>query len=476
MMPYALSGCHQNSATRRQTDQYAAPKGGLSPQFVLVTDEPQQWIGSTPSRRLPKGKGWLRAVRFMVSAGFHPRATETTLRVARDLARRVSPGTATVAYCLDGMTRRLRLSRRCITQHVQVLRELGLLAWAERGNSRRNALRRRAGFGPGTGFRACATIYAVVAPRVWDDAMGRRISGEGYDSRVCGVTDEGREREIAEVRAHHEVPDQPVDNPEMTPVDNGGSCTPSVLVPQPRTSGTRRRGENKDKSRQRATRPRKTSSTNSRTTAGSTGWTARQTAYAIEETRFVQLYTWWTQGACPRQLAYVLRPFFKAGWAGPDIARELARWTVPLRPQHVPGYVAAELRRRANTGLLYLPDGLVTPYRTAPASEGRYDAWKAERAAEMDERWLKTWHLREEARKATPKARTTGRRWRAVGDASAVLCTTEELKKVIKNTGPILAMETVWQEHDEAVEARLKEEGRYDVWELAPAEPCGPHD
>lgn len=472
-MPHARTGCHQNSATRRQSDPHAAPKGGTYAQFALVTDESQQWISATSSRRLPKGKGWLRAVQFMVGAGFHPKANETTLRVARDLARRVSPGTATVAYCLDGMMRRLRLSRRCIAQHVRVLRELGLLAWAEKGSSLRNALRRRADFGPGTGFRASATIYAVVAPQVWDDAMGRRIDGEGYGARVCGVTPEGREREIAEVRARHEAPDQPVDNSEMTPVENGGPCTPSVLVPQPRTSGNRRGGGSKDKPRQRAARPRKTPPTSTR---GSTGWTARQTAYAIEETRFVQLYTWWTQGACPRQLAYVLRPFFKAGWAGPDIARELARWTVPLRPQHVPGYVAAELRRRANTGLLYLPDGLVTPYRSAPAAEGRYDAWKAQHAAEAEARWLRTQHLREAARKATPKARTKGWRWLAVGDASAVLCTTKELEKVMKASGPIQAMETVWQEHDEAVEARLKEEGRYDGWELAPAEPRGPHD
>ncbi|MEU1824258.1 hypothetical protein ABZ502_17745 [Streptomyces abikoensis] len=80
----------------------------------------------------------------MVAAGARRGANGTTVRIAQDIADRMHRSKdGTVAYCLASMQQRLRLSERCIALHVAILRELGLLAWVERGSSMRNALRTR---------------------------------------------------------------------------------------------------------------------------------------------------------------------------------------------------------------------------------------------------------------------------------------------------------------------------------------------
>ena len=88
---------------------------------------------------------------------------------------------------------------------------------------------------------------------------------------------------------------------------------------------------------------------------GSTGWSAGEAALAMAQARSVQLHTWWSQGSCVRKFAYALRPLFTAGWTWEECARELGRWTVPLRPRHVASYIAAEIRRRVATACCTCP-------------------------------------------------------------------------------------------------------------------------
>uniref|UniRef100_UPI003F499081 hypothetical protein n=1 Tax=Streptomyces chartreusis TaxID=1969 RepID=UPI003F499081 len=238
----------------------------------------------------------------------------------------------------------------------------GLIAYVEHG-SKRNALRSRHGarWKKEHGYRGTATLFAALAPRVWDEAMGRRIRGQGYKARMVGVTPAGRILAVAcaEDQRWHRADGQP-----SRPVDNSRPCTPSVEVPKPHTTVAVVE-EITDSTRKRTCRKKGDRRHRGK---GSTNWTAARTAAAMQEARYVRLHTWWTQGSCIRQLAYALRPCFEAGWTWEEVARELARWTVPLRPRHVASYVASELRRRVNTGQLHLPDGLIAPYRQPKTS------------------------------------------------------------------------------------------------------------
>ncbi|AWI32661.1 hypothetical protein [Streptomyces tirandamycinicus] len=465
MMPHARARCQPIPATRRQMNDADAPAETAVLGFSLVRSEAEQWVSRTRSRRIRRRGEWLRAVTCMVAGGFRKGANATTILVAEDIADRMPRSKdGTVAYCLAGMVQRLRLSKRCIAMHVQILRELGLLAWAEQGSSQRNALRTRLGdaFGPGVGFKRTATIYAPVAPPAWDEAMGHRIEGEGYGARLQGVTDAGRERAIGDARDRHE---DRARGSSQSPVDNAGSCTPSVVVPQPRTSRSVDGGF-KDRPRRRAARSQ-TSLTHR--AKGSTGWTPRQAAYAMAQSEFVALHTWWAQSSCRRQLAFALRPFFAAGWSGEEVARELARWSVPLRPRHVASYVRSEIRRRVNSGALFLPDGSVAPYRQAASDDGRYQGWLARRRSEAEERWSQTASLRETARAAVPQGVRRARRVpRGLADArpDRVLCTSDELRAAMEKAPRFRSGEELWAEIEELSEVRRAHAGA--TWEFHP--------
>lgn len=479
-MPHARVRCQPDPTARRQIDTATTlPDVPETVGFLVVAEHGEQWITRTASRRIKTRKDWMKAVRWMVKAGFRPGANETTIRIAQDIANRMGRSKhGHVAYCQEGMIRRLQLSERCVAKHVAILRELGLLAWVEQGSSRRNALRPRYGanFRRGDGFARTATIYAPVAPRVWDDAMGRRVTGEGYWARVPGLTERGRQRAIDEAReearpsvtipAQRRADDdvQAGTSTDSSPVDNSGACTPSVELPKPRRTATVSGGKNY-RPRRGAARPKESESElRGRRERGSTGWSPQRTAHVMAEARFVQLHTWWAQGTCVRQLAFALRPLFAAGWSWEDCVRELGRWQVPLRPRHVASYVGSEVRRRVNQGVLSLPDGSVAPYRKAPADESGerhrelYAGWKAY----ADRRTAETEAVRRLVRSFVPNAGPhKGRRLpRGPEDARPenVLLDHEEIQRLTASSAPVRSGEDLWAEAGERAEARLSAE------------------
>ncbi|MDW4912517.1 hypothetical protein [Streptomyces californicus] len=394
----------------------------------------------------------------------------TTIRVAEDIAARMHRSKdGTVAYCQAAMQKRLGLSERCVAAHIAILRELGLLVWVEKGSSLRNSLRSRRGeaFGPGMGFQRSATIYAPVAPPAWDEAMGHRIDGTGYEARLYGVTEEGRAQAVAQAQDDQQ-------EHQLKPVDNSGSCTPSVSVPQPRNTPASS-GSSQDTARTRAQQASNRRSTNRHRAKGSTAFTPQQAAYFIQETRFVKLHTWWTQGSCARQLAHALRPLYSAGWSAEDCARELARWNVPLRPRHVAGYVASEIRRRANIGALGLPDGSVRPYRQVPVRETseaeRRGAMAAKWLAEYGPAWESSAEIRRMCRERLRAHQTPGcrqdRRRTALAEAQPerVLLTSAEIEKLHARFGPFRSGEDLWAEAEQKAAARAQGP----TWETAPA-------
>ncbi|MGW4784866.1 hypothetical protein [Streptomyces sp. NPDC004230] len=468
--------CRQSNATACPDVSKTEPVADTSRYvFDLVCDPGAQEIASCASRQLRRAKDFLAAARFMVGAGFHPKAGRTTLLLTEAFAKRmVRSSQGHFPFSAEATARELGLQRRAVYSHVRYLRELGLLAYVEHG-SKRNVLRTRYGaaWTSTDGYRGTATLFAAVAPRVWDEAMGHRIDGEGYAARQIGVTGAGRELAIATAREKQQRRSQ------TRPVEKSGSCTPSVAVPQPRTTGDVDGGI-KDSARKRARREKPHQQYRDK---GATGWSAEQAAAAMREARLVQLQTWWAQGSCVRQLGFALRPFFEAGWGPEEIARELARWTVPLRPRHVASYVASEIRRRVNSGSLFLPDGLVAPYRqpeTSTSDDGntphgpRYAAMQAfkantyrpaaDRAATALKEVRKVLANRSGKRRPQPE----GERRVPGAQPENLQLTRQEIDALLAENHPVTACETLWEQTEQAAEFRIERENRRDSWEYQP--------
>ncbi|MGP3738000.1 hypothetical protein ACTWJ9_33360 (plasmid) [Streptomyces sp. GDS52] len=171
----------------------------------------EQEIATTASRRSGPRK-WLKAVRWLIGAGLHPKANQTTQAIADDLAARMDYDTGHVLYRMHETAARVDIDVSNVKRHVKYLRELGALAWVQHGT--RTNSRRAQGL---DGWAGTATIYAAVIPAVFDHAMGHRIIGTGYEARI-----------VVDLRDRP----NPVDNRSEGPVDNSakGSCAPPSLT------------------------------------------------------------------------------------------------------------------------------------------------------------------------------------------------------------------------------------------------------
>ncbi|MFJ8677184.1 hypothetical protein [Streptomyces sp. NPDC093589] len=166
----------------------------------LVLRGEEQEIAATLSRRTGPRR-WVRSVTWLISAGLHPRANATTLRVAEDLASRMDYDLGHVLYDLEGTAARLGVDRATVKRHVKYLRELGALAFVVHGTQLNS--RRARGL---NGYAATATTYAATIPPRFDHAMGHRLIGTGYEARIV------------------------IDHRDQTPVDNEGRAPLSLTV------------------------------------------------------------------------------------------------------------------------------------------------------------------------------------------------------------------------------------------------------
>ncbi|MFJ9195484.1 cell wall protein [Streptomyces globisporus] len=295
-----------------------------------------------------------------MAAGLHPEAGPSTLVVAEDLAARMDYRRGIAIYDLDGTVRRTGLSRATVKRHVRVLRELGALVWLVHG-SRRNLA------APGEGYMATATIYGAVIPPVYDDAMGHRLTGMGYEARVCGVTPAGQklavavavERSDARRRAQGRTPRSrgtipygvPAQRELKTgPVDNScsGSREPHSPGSYHRSPDVRVESGCKDTSRKRAS-CRKAPGPSFEISYNSDGSrrTAGQTRQGIGIVQQVRPRVTWTQRSGLRELEVALRPFTDAGWDWPTITAELHSWHLTWRPARPAAYIRARLAQQA---------------------------------------------------------------------------------------------------------------------------------
>lgn len=322
-------------SSRTDLDTGAAAPGEMP--FVPVRGRGQDVVRTGSRRAEPRA--WLRSVVWLVGAGLHPRSGASTVVVARDLAGRMDYRRGTVLYDLDGTVRRTGLSRATVKRHVKVLRELGALVWMIHGSKRNLAL-------PGEGgYMATATVYGAVIPAAYDAAMGHRISGSGYEARVCGVTEAGRERAITHARKAAKTSPEPVDN---RAVDNRSSQgrEPHSLGRYHRSPVAEVESGSKDTSRQRASRSTTSNPPSTNSDSDSQQWRpVRQVARDIVIARQVRPLVPWVQGEKLRRLAFSLRPLIDEGLDVHDIAAELHSWHLVWRPKNPAAFITSELRR-----------------------------------------------------------------------------------------------------------------------------------
>ncbi|CAM5325374.1 cell wall protein [Streptomyces griseus] len=338
----------------------AAGPGSPEVRHARVMGREQDVVWTRSRRAEPRA--WLRAVVWLVAAGLHDGAGPTTLVVARDLAARMDYRRGIVVYDLKGAARRTDTSEATVKRHVKVLRELGALVWLVHGSKRNIAA-------PGEPYMATATIYGAVIPAVFDEAMGHRLAGSGYEGRVCGVTEAGRERAVAQATVRSEARHQGRRRTEqkrssgrrgarvhaVRPVDNVVVDNPRSQAREPHSPGRYHRapavqvdGGCKDTSRERASRStdRRPSFKISYNGDGSRR-TAGQTQRGIGITQQVRPRVTWTQRASLRELEVALRPFTDAGWDWPTITAELHSWHLTWRPARPAAYIRARLAQQA---------------------------------------------------------------------------------------------------------------------------------
>ncbi|MFF3731004.1 hypothetical protein ACFYXM_11935 [Streptomyces sp. NPDC002476] len=296
--------------------------------FALVLDKAQQTVKTTVSRRARNRDGFLRAARFMVGAGFHPKANGTTLEVVLDLSRRLDDETGLAMYCRDLICEHLGIDKSTVKRHMGYLRELGLLVLVSEG-SRLNSRRLR-GL---PGYSGTAAVYGAVIPRVWDDALGHRVRGAGYEARLVGVTEAGRQR-IIKAGA--------VDNP----VDDTGRAPQSVVVTHDVPADVVG-GDVKPTRRARA------NSRSPRKTIQGRRVTAAMFAAADRLAKWLRPLHNWTQRASIQELSWVLLDPVAAGW-GEECIDSWLRLIAPAvaveigwRPDRPHGYIARQLAKEA---------------------------------------------------------------------------------------------------------------------------------
>ncbi|WP_372412061.1 cell wall protein [Streptomyces luteireticuli] len=333
---------------------------------ILVRGRQQEALHTASRRAQPRI--WLRAVAWLVGAGLHPKANATTTALARDLAARMDYGRGIVLYDLQGTAHRLGLSVPTVKRHAAVLRELGALVWLVHGSKRNLRI-------PGRKYTATATVYGAVIPPCYDTAMGHIVTGAGYEARISGVTPQGRERAVAEVRlrsgeaGHHAVQ---------------AGREPHSLGRTPQSGTVEVSGGVKDTSRKRATRPTTPTSPSKKSprkparhgTCGGTHRPARQVARDILITRQVRPLVGWTQTEGLRRLAFSLRPLIDAGLDVHDIAAELHSWYLVWRPARPAAYISAQLHKHGRPSTEPATEPAGGPHlAVAPQDNPAWRAW-----------------------------------------------------------------------------------------------------
>ncbi|MFG3336933.1 hypothetical protein ACGFZZ_33560 [Streptomyces tendae] len=206
-MQHTAALCQLDPAQTRSVGPFTTPAGDTSTpklptpasvatearaRFELVRGSAQDIVHTSSRRAEPRD--WLVALDWMIyEAQLHPKANQTTVRVAMDLASRMDYDRGIVLYRLLDTAAALGVDKSTVKRHVSYLREMGALVWLEHGSKRNLRL-------PGRKYTATATIYGATIPPAYDTAKGHRLSGTGYEARIVGYTEAGRKQAVAQAR------------------------------------------------------------------------------------------------------------------------------------------------------------------------------------------------------------------------------------------------------------------------------------
>jgi hypothetical protein len=303
-VPQRTPSCQLGASRAPETRGISPLSGGTQClDTPLVRGTQSQTIEHTASRRSAPRK-WLRAVQWLIGSGLHPKANATTQRIADDLAARMDYTTGHVLYGMDAMAARLDLDPSNVRRHIRYLRELGALAWVQRG-SKANILRRKGQ----AGYAGTATVYAAVIPAVYDHAMGHRIIGTGYQARI-----------VVDLRNRP----KPVDNPAGEAVDNSpeGSCAlPSLTVVKEESQVQIVGGVTTTAQRQRKTSPAPNTSSRKRATILGNTVTAAGMRLGDKLARAIRRRVPWTRRASHDQLRWVCADMGEQQWTEDQAVR-----------------------------------------------------------------------------------------------------------------------------------------------------------
>lgn len=336
-MPYAHPSCQLGRPTPGDS-RLISPRTDDTqcPPHTLVRGTASQHIDHTASRRSGPRR-WLKAVQWLIAAGLHPKANQTTMRIAEDLAARMDYDTGHVLYGLTDMISRTGISRAQIARHISYLRELGALAWVQHG-TRTNLL---AAMGL-KGYKGTATVYAAVIPATYDRAMSHRIIGAGYTARIV-IDQRGQQQPT---QGHDAPQTNPVDTPSNPPVDNSaleGRETPSLTWLREESQVQVESGFNYTSQARQAKNPisHQSTSINGRRR------TAADVRKAAQTVRLVRAFVNWTQTVSLRRLEYVLRPWTDRGWDAMRITDELTGLCSGMRwkPKQPAAFIRAHISK-----------------------------------------------------------------------------------------------------------------------------------
>ncbi|MFF9818963.1 winged helix-turn-helix domain-containing protein [Streptomyces sp. NPDC014006] len=150
----------------------------------LWVPEARQWLSTSSGRIAPDGYSWMQGVHWVASSGLYqprrhrshgPRAFGPTTVFIAQLLSELSPCRPGIEYLM----RRTGLCERAVQNHLQILREAGLLAYIVKGT-------RKQGGSP------LASEFALMLPPEFDAALGIRTAGEGSGRRMTGIAESGR--------------------------------------------------------------------------------------------------------------------------------------------------------------------------------------------------------------------------------------------------------------------------------------------
>ncbi|WP_331731598.1 helix-turn-helix domain-containing protein (plasmid) [Streptomyces sp. NBC_01005] len=258
-----------------------------------------QWVSTTTGRITTCPYSWMQAVHWVGGSGLYtpsrnygPKWGLTTVLIAQELSA--------LTECRPGveyLARKLKLSRRTVQYHLDMLREAGLLVYRTKGTRITGSIRQ-------------ASVYERVIPVEFDEALGIRTVGEGAERRPVGIAEEGRKligklakRAARKVRRSR----------RRTPVSGRSRCTPM----QGGTSASSTAGT--------STSPSETELASGSTSHPTQKQTSRGPQKLNEIGRRFQLgqelvtNVPWLQKASPCRVSWVARDCADAGWTWREV-------------------------------------------------------------------------------------------------------------------------------------------------------------